>query len=115
MLVDSSPTVLTNCLPQKDFRCGHASAARSDGEVNPSTWGAATVAWNNIIRTCVKGGLSGLDYAAPARPNRRSRLPQRLGFQLITPPPNLHFPAACLRSIANRAHNGLRHNRGGFG
>ena len=50
-----------NNLSERDIRS--VAAARNDGGVNRSPWGAdAFATWKSIIRTCQKNGLNFLDY-----------------------------------------------------
>ena len=50
-----------NNLGERDIRS--VVAARGDGGVNRSDWGAAAFAtWKSVIRTCQKNGLNFLDY-----------------------------------------------------
>ena len=50
-----------NNLSERDVRS--VAAARNDGGVNRTAWGAdAFATWKSIVRTCQKNGLNFLDY-----------------------------------------------------
>ena len=59
---------------ERDIRS--VAAARNDGGVNRSNWGAAAFAtWKSVIRTCQKNGLNFLDYGLSVLRARPSSSP----------------------------------------